>query len=53
MNVYLLYVGEYDNRRIVGVFATRELAERGIMRRALEGKSLQAVEIDEEAVVTD
>lgn len=44
--VHLLYVGTYDEREVVGVFATHEAAEREILARAYRGDSLEEVTIN-------
>lgn len=43
--VHLLFVGTYEDRTLVGAFASRTLAEREIVRRAFKGEDLSAVDL--------
>jgi hypothetical protein len=50
--VHMLSVAEdYENRRLVGVYATRELAERALLGMVLRNKRVESPEIEEVAVV--
>jgi hypothetical protein len=51
VKVHLLYIGQYDERRVVGVYATKELCERAILDRVYAAESLDAVEIEEVTVI--
>jgi len=48
--VFLLWQGVYEDRNVVGVYATRERAERAIIERVYEGKDMRGTEIEEEEV---
>jgi hypothetical protein len=51
VKVHLLYIGQYDERRVVGVYATKELCERAILDRVYASESLDSVEIEEVTVI--
>ena len=51
--IYQLSYGEYDDEHTVGMFASRELAERQIVRDALSGKRIEGAHITEHQLVID
>jgi hypothetical protein len=51
--IYILTTGQYDDLRTLGVFASRELAERFLLREVLAHESVEYPEIVAEQLVTD
>lgn len=51
--IYRLTRGQYDDLQTMGVFASRELAERFLLRAVLAHESVEYPEIVEESLVID
>jgi hypothetical protein len=51
--IYRLTAGQYDDLHTLGVFASRELAERFLLRKVLAHESVEYPEIVAEQLVTD
>lgn len=48
--VYLLHVGDYDSRTLLGVFATLDAVERAIVSRAFCGGELRDIDVTVEGL---
>lgn len=51
MKVYLLVISGYEDHEVVGVYATKELCEREILRRVYANQSLGGISIEEAEVI--
>ena len=51
--IYRLTTGQYDDTRTLGVFASRELAERFLLRKVLAHEEVEYPEIVAEQLVID
>jgi len=51
--IYRLTTGNYDDTRTLGVFASRELAERFLLRKVLAHEEVEYPEIVAEQLVID
>jgi hypothetical protein len=51
--IYQLTYGDYESERTIGIFATRALAERRIVRDALSGVDVRGAIITERQLIID